>query len=132
MSNKPYQASEPSLDLNNEASLEYAKALKMGSAIKYLSFSFIFMVAMYGVIYFFFQGTDFVYAVIPFVLVFWLSVTRLTWLSYSPLMGIVSFFSIIIPPAILLIMLLSYSRATKFIKDNKLNMSFLGTIVEQP
>lgn len=131
MSNKRYQTQESDQNAKNEISLEYAKALKIGSTIKFLSLSFIFMVAMYGIIYAFFQGTNFIYAVVPFVLAFWLSVTRLSWLAYSPIMGVISFFSIVIPPATFLIMLLSYSRSSKYIKDNNFKMSFLGAISEQ-
>jgi ABC-type lipoprotein release transport system permease subunit len=128
MSNNPYLTPETNLIDKNEASPEYAKALKMGKAIKVLSLSFVMMVVVNTIIYAFFQGTILIYIAIPFALAYWLSVTRLSWLAYSPFMGIISFLSIMFPVATFIIMLMSYSRAAKYIKDNNLKMSFLGDI----
>lgn len=107
------------------------KITKLSSAIKFLNLSFLLMVFVYVAIYAFAWDTIFMYAAIPFVLAFWISVIRLSSISYGLVMATVSIFAILFPPGLILIMLLSYSRAVHFIKQEGLKISFMGEVVER-
>jgi hypothetical protein len=120
------------LMMNNATPEEMAKIQNISKSIKYLSISFPLMVVAYALIYAFAQDSIFIYAVIPFVLFFCFSVIRLTWVGYSKFMGVVSLFSIALPPAFFVIMLLAYSKAISFAKSKGIKFGFMGGVTQAP
>jgi branched-subunit amino acid transport protein AzlD len=114
----------------NATAEDMAKIESISKAIKYLSISLPLMVIAYVFVYTFAQDTIFIYAVIPFVLFFCFSVIRLAWVGYSKFMGVVSLFSLLLPPAFFVMMIVAYSKATSFAKDKGIKFGFMGDITQ--
>ncbi len=125
MSTAPKHLKDSAVIDNEEYKLE-----KLASAIKFLTISFISMVVIYAAIYAMAIDSYLVYAVVPFVIAYWLSVVRLSWLAYGPFMGAISIVAIAFPPLVLLFMILSYSRASKYIKNQGGALKFSGALAK--
>ena len=107
---------------------EMKKIQQLSKAITFIGISFLLMVLSYVIVYTFEKQSPLLYIVVPFVLMFWASSIYLTWLAYGKFMSFICIFTLLFPPAIFLIMLLSYSRATVFIKSKGLKLGFSGAI----
>lgn len=104
------------------------KHIKLGVAVKILSYSFILMLLSYFLVYAFGQGTTLVYLVVPFVLMFWGSCIYLTWLVYSKFMAVICVLSILFPPAVFLIGLVSYFKAAAYVKERGWKLGLMGNL----
>ncbi|WP_374679682.1 hypothetical protein [Hydrocarboniphaga effusa] len=93
------------------------KRKKMSRALQITGITLALMVAVYVVIYAFKLEAPLIYAVVPFVIAYWLSVVWLSVLAYSWFMGAIAFVSPILPGSTFVIMLLAYSRASRFLKQ---------------
>lgn len=112
--------------MNNENVLE--KLTTVSSSVRFLTISFLLMVLAYLFTYLIGGGDLVIYLVIPFAIIYWLSVVWISWVVYGPVMCFVAVVGIAIPPLLLVIMILSYSRAPALVKNNEMRLSFWGRL----
>lgn len=98
-------------------------------ALKATGISLALMALAYIAIYTLSLTSPVVYFVVPFVIAYWFSVVWLSTLAYGPVLGFVAFFSPLLPPVTFIIMLLAYSRASHFLKQQQLSLPTTGRSV---
>ncbi len=102
--------------MSNDSTNIEKKRKNISAALKATGISLLLMVLAYLGVYLISPEGPLNYAVIPFVVAYWLSVIWLSAAGYSKFMGFVAFVSILIPPAVFVVMLLAYSRASGYMK----------------
>jgi cell division protein FtsW (lipid II flippase) len=107
------------MTINESSSSVTKKRRKISSALRATGVTLLLLVLAYAVIYAASLTAPMAYGVVPFVVAFWLSVVWLAAVSYSRFMGVVAFVGILVPPVVLLVMLLAYSRAKKFLTETE-------------
>ena len=107
------------MTVNESSTSVTEKRRKVSLALRATGVTLLLMVLAYAAIYATSARGPVVYGVIPFVIAFWLSVVWLASVAYSRFMGVVAFVGIVVPPLVLLVMLLAYSRANKFLSETE-------------
>ncbi|HDZ55885.1 MAG TPA: hypothetical protein ENI17_15810 [Pseudomonas xinjiangensis] len=108
----------------------HRRATQLTLPLKYVGIIFMVAIVVNAVVIFFFRGSPFVYAVIPFNLAYIFSVAWLAKAAYSWFMAVITVLLTVFPVGVLIIMLLAYSRATKELKELGYKPSFSGNLKE--
>jgi hypothetical protein len=108
------------MTINETSTSVTEKRRRVSSALRATAATFLLMVLAYAVMYVASLKGPMVYGVVPFVIAFWFSVVWLAAVAYSRFMGIIAFVGIVVPPVVLLVVLLAYSRAKKFLSETDL------------
>ena len=104
------------------------KIHKIGKIVTTTNISLLAIVLLYILMYSLPQLDWIIWLIIPVLLVFWLSTVALSWITQGVTMGIITFISILIPIALLILFLLSYNSASKYVKEHHYRMNFWGGI----
>lgn len=104
------------------------KARQMALAVKIMAISLVAVMVLSLVLSSLFTGMTVLFGVVPVVVALWLAVIRLTWLAYSPLMGMVAIIAIAVPIVLVVVALLSWQRAKLFIASQGFELSFWGDL----
>ncbi len=104
------------------------KIHKIGKIVTTTNISLSAIVLLYILMYSLPQLDWIIWLIIPVLLVFWLSTVALSWITQGVTMGIITFISVLIPIVLLILFILSYSSASKYIKEHHYKMNFWGSI----
>lgn len=110
------------------AKADRARVAGLSKAIRCLSVSLPLAVGAYLLAYALGEGAVRLYLVAPFVLALWASIVWLSWLAYGPVMALVALLAVLLPPALLVVMALSYARAVRFVRELGMRLTFTGAV----
>lgn len=106
------------------------RAVKLAASIKYVGVTFLAAIVANLIFLGMFRESPLVYAVVPFNLAYIICVAWLARVAYGWFMAAITILLVIFPVGIFIIMLLSYSRASKELKVLGYKSGFTGKLVE--
>lgn len=112
----------------NTTGSAHDRATQLALPIKYVGMTFLAAILVNTIVILWFLEPPFVYAVVPFNVAYVVAVAWLAKVSYSWFMAVITILLVVFPVAVLVIMLLAYSRASKELKGLGYKSGFWGNL----